>query len=333
MTMSSDPHDAAVRRLLSKPMSASERSRMSKVMSALEVRHREELHETRKSEFSAQRQMTRVTAEAKWAQRAAAANEAKVSYVVEGLRSSLARAERQLAQSHDAELALLERTQAAEGRAAFAERLLGGELRMLEASHDEAGSLLRELYQDSARKSEHLGQLQRQNAQTNALLLAQQQKGAELQKRLASQQRRALRLQESRQAAETAARSVTHERDGLAEAMAATDASRAADAARAERAVARAAALAAEAAQEREASAEALRRCRELHRDEAGELRASLATLQSLFSQLSADQSLVHLRSGGGSTLGEYVRNAHKKLLRRARQEQEATSTSVSRGV
>ena len=78
---------------------------------------------------------------------------------------------------------------------------------------------------------------------------------------------------------------------------------------------------------------EALRRCRELHRDEASELRASLATLQSLFSQLSADQSLVHLRSGGGSTLGEYVRNAHKKLLRRARQEQEATSTSVSRGV
>ena len=116
--------------------------------------------------------------------------------------------------------------------------------------------------------------------------------------------------------------------------MAATDASRAADAARAERAVARAAALAAEAAQEREASAEALRRCRELHRDEASELRASLATLQSLFSQLSADQSLVHLRSGGGSTLGEYVRNAHKKLLRRARQEQEATSaSSVSRGV
>ena len=49
---------------------------------------------------------------------------------------------------------------------------------------------------------------------------------------------------------------------------------------------------------------------------------ASLATLQSLFSQLSADQSLVHLRSGGGSTLGEYVRNAHKKLLRRARQEE-----------
>ena len=84
----------------------------------------------------------------------------------------------------------------------------------------------------------------------------------------------------------------------------------------------------------RDSCSRSARRCRELHRDEASELRASLATLQSLFSQLSADQSLVHLRSGGGSTLGEYVRNAHKKLLRRARQEQEATSaSSVSRGV
>ena len=287
---------------------------------------RSELGQARRAASRAQHRLASCSSEAAVALHSVAALAAKRSCEVEQLRAAHSRSEVDQRRA-------IARMDAANSLVAATEQLnyvvretMGAEIALLEARRMETAEQLLTMVASYKLLGEQLWTTQEQGARAHALLEQQQTQLTEMQKRLTAQQRRAVRLQSEVHAA----RLVMTEHAKVQEAAA--EVPRLKEQAAQHLLVQRT--LSAEAAQEREASAEALRRCRELHRDEASELRASLATLQSLFSQLSADQSLVHLRSGGGSTLGEYVRNAHKKLLRRARQEQEATSaSSVSRGV
>ena len=296
---------------------ASERARFGRTLASLEAHHRNELHAALCTSFEAENALALCRTEASVAAHAAAAKEAKLRCAVEEQRSEKARLEQLLEQAlwraqQDTTL-----SSSVVARAWVSKEALTFELQSVESQHAEARSLLSQLHHAAHHRGEHLGAVQQQSVRSTQLLVQMQEQLLTLQKRLSQQQRRTARVQEQLQTAEASARSWAVERVRLRQAVGCAEETANLADERAERLMAQHEATSREAVQEREASAEAISSSRMAYRAQEVNQQAKLERLQALVGALSADQSKVALKSGGGCTIGQYVRALQERLGRR----------------
>lgn len=296
---------------------ASERGRFGRALASLEAFHRNQLHASHTRATDAHNELSLCRKEAALAAHTAAAQEAKLRCALEETRCWLSRRDAQLekikAQASN-QASMLDDIHMREN---VSFRLLRNELRMLEALHSEASQVLREVKNGVHRRGEHMQAVQLQSDRSTELLLQMQEQTMGLQKTLAAEQKRSARLQERQQAAEAADRSWSVERTRLEQRAAHLE----------ERAriaehkcllmEEELVMLNKEASQERKASAEALHSAQTSYRHKSGKLQSELNSLRNLVEHLKRDQSKVALRSGGGSTVGDYTRSLQDRLARR----------------